>query len=308
MLPLSRFLVGMTMLAAHPLMAAQDESVSVSAPSGAPAEIIVTGERAEQVRAVRALTSELVIPARIDKPFARFHQPFCPATVGIKTDYALVINGLMRASAKAVGAPVAAEDCQPNALLMFAKDGPSAIDELRVDQAWLFARVPPSKIREMAGPGEMTYAWNTTELRGVDGKPLRIVEVEVGIPPTKREVILNEQFQTGRLNPPIRMDVMGAAVLIDLDHVGGKTLEQLAAYATIRLLATVRDREPDEVGTVPSVLSLFTQPEQAPAGLTRFDLSLLRAFYAMRPNERSAAILDSTARYYLSDKVEKAAN
>lgn len=268
------------------------------------ADIVVTGDRAEQVRAVRALTSELVIPARIDKPFARFHQPFCPATVGIKTDYALVINGLMRANAKAVGAPVAAEDCQPNALLMFAKDGPTAIEQLREDQAWLFKGVPPSKLETMAGPDDMTYAWSTSEVRGVDGRPMRVVMI--GSPP--REVAVNEQFQTGRLNPPIRMDVMGAAVLIDLDHVGGKTLEQLAAYATIRLLATVRDREADEVSAVPSVLSLFTQPEQAPAGLTRFDLSLLRAFYAMRPNERSSAILDTTARYYLSDKIEALAD
>ncbi|MCL4673306.1 MAG: hypothetical protein KJZ64_10310, partial [Sphingomonadaceae bacterium] len=173
-----------------------------------------------------------------------------------------------------------------------------AIEQLREDQAWLFKGVPPSKIREMAGPGDMTYAWSTSEVRGVDGRPFRIVPILGG------EIAINEQFQTGRLSPPIRMDVMGAAVLIDLDHVGGKTLEQLAAYATIRLLATVRDREPGETSTVPSVLSLFTQPEQAPAGLTRFDLSLLRAFYAMRPNERSSAILDTTARYYLSDKVE----
>ena len=308
MFPLSRFLAGVAMVAAQPVLAAQDEPAPVAAEARDPADIVVTGERAEQVRAVRALTSELVIPARIDKPFARFHQPFCPATVGIKTDYALVINGLMRDNAKEVGAPVGAENCTPNALLMFAKDGPSAIDELRVDQAWLFAEVPPSKIRQMAGPGEMTYAWNTTELRGVDGKPLRIVEVEVGIPPTKREVILNEQYQNSRLSPPIRMDVRGAAVLIDLDHVGGKTLGQPAAYATIRLLPTVRDREPGEVSAVPSVLSLFTQPDQAPAGLTRFDLGLLRAFYAMRPNERSAAILDATARYYLSDKVEVTEN
>ncbi|MFN4113365.1 MAG: hypothetical protein ACK4GD_05445 [Sphingomonadaceae bacterium] len=297
-------LASLSGIGAGAAMAEQDNPSVLTAPPRAPADIIVTGDREEQVRAVRALTSDLVIPARIDKPFARFHQPFCPATVGIKTDYAVVINGLMRANAKEVGAPVGAEDCTPNALLMFAKDGSSAIEQLREDQAWLFKGVPPSKIREMAGPGEMTYAWSTSEVRGVDGRPMRIVMI--GDPP--REAAVNEQFQTGRLNPPIRMDVMGAAVLIDLDHVGGKTLEQLAAYATIRLLATVRDREPDEVGTVPSVLSLFTQPEQAPAGLTRFDLSLLRAFYAMRPNERATAILDTTARYYLSDKVEEAAN
>lgn len=295
---LKKYLVSCALLSLHVNLHAQENPVPSPAQTQSQSSIVVTGDRAEQVRAVRALTTELVIPARIDKPFARFHQPFCPATVGIKTDYALVINGLMRTNAKEVGAPVGADDCTPNALLMFAKDGPGAIEQLREDQAWLFKGVPPSKIREMAGPGDMTYAWSTSEVRGVDGRPFRIVPILGG------EIAINEQFQTGRLSPPIRMDVMGAAVLIDLDHVGGKTLEQLAAYATIRLLATVRDREPGETSTVPSVLSLFTQPEQAPAGLTRFDLSLLRAFYAMRPNERSSAILDTTARYYLSDKVE----
>lgn len=288
---LKRFICGLCLLAVSGTAQAED-----------PSSIIVTGDRDEQARAVRSLTSDLVIPARIDKPFARFHQPFCPATVGIKTDYALVINGLMRANARQVGAPVGAEDCTPNALLMFAKDGPGAIEQLREDQAWLFKGVPPSKIREMAGPGDMTYAWSTSEVRGVDGSPMKIVQIG----DIKRDAYLNDQYQSGRLNGTIRMDVMGAAVLIDLDHVGGKTLEQLAAYATMRLLATVRDREPDEVGAVPSVLSLFTQPEQAPAGLSRFDLALLRAFYAMRPNERSAAILDATARYYLSDRFEVA--
>ena len=296
-------LFSLAVLAAPTGLAAQDNTAPAEPQTKPVPSIVVTGDREEQVRAVRALTSDLVIPARIDKPFARFHQPFCPAAVGIKTDYALVINGLMRANAKEVGAPVGAEDCTPNALLMFAKDGPAAIEQLREDQVWLFAGLPPSKLEAIAGPDDMTFAWNTTELRGVDGSPLKIVQI--GDVP--RDVYLNDQYQSGRLNGTVRMDVMGAAVLIDLDHVGGKTLEQLAAYATIRLLATVRDREPDEARAVPSVLSLFTQPDQAPAGLTRFDLSLLRAFYAMRPNERSAAILDATARYYLSDKVEVAA-
>ncbi|MFN4114332.1 MAG: hypothetical protein ACK4GD_10370, partial [Sphingomonadaceae bacterium] len=85
MFPLSRFLAGLAMVAAQPVLAALDEPAPASAEARDPADIVVTGERAEQVRAVRALTSELVIPARIDKPFARFHQPFCPATVGIKT-------------------------------------------------------------------------------------------------------------------------------------------------------------------------------------------------------------------------------
>lgn len=292
----------LALLTVPAVLAAQDNPAPHEAVDGQRASIVVTGEREQQARTIRELTSDVIIPARIDKPFARFHQQFCPATVGIKTDYAFVLNGLMRANANTVGAPVGAEDCTPNALLMFARDGPSAIAQLREDQAWLFAGLPPSKLEAMAGPDDMTYAWNTTELRGVDGSPMKIVQI--GDVP--RDAYLNDQYQSGRLNGTVRMDVMGAAVLIDLDHVGGKTLEQLAAYATMRLLASVRDREPGEVSMVPSVLSLFTQPDQAPAGLTRFDLSLLRAFYALRPNERSSAIRDATARYYLSDRIEVA--
>lgn len=265
-------------------------------------EIVVSGSQHKEVQTVRSFTTLVTRPARIDKPIARFYQPFCPVVIGIKTQYASMLIDRISMNARNVGARVANEDCRPNVLLIFAHNGRETVETLRDEQPWLFANLLHSEVKRIFENSDTTYAWHTTELRGVDGKQLRIEEVEIGNPPMKREVIINQQYQTGRLNPPIRMDMSGAVLLIDMDYLNGKSLEQLADYATMRLLASTEGVSAEDAPLLSTILSLFSAPETAPLSLTRFDISYLRAIYSMRPNAKSDSIRDATVRAYLNDQ------
>lgn len=254
--------------------------------------IVVTGERAPETEVVRAQVESITRPARIDKPLARFHQPFCPTTIGIKEEYAAFLTERLRENAGEVGTPLASTNCDPNALLIFARDSAKTIQEMRKEQPWLFNNMLDQEWGKIVAGTGATHAWQSTEVRGVDGKFFRTIEIIVF--GQRKEVTVNDQYQSGRLNQPIRMDVTGAVVLIDIAHLPGKTLDQIADYATMRLLAPVEDIAANDAAAVPSILTLFTAPDTAPAGLTEFDNAYLRAFYALRPNANSLAIRDAT--------------
>ncbi|MDZ4277033.1 MAG: hypothetical protein U0995_13395 [Erythrobacter sp.] len=275
----------------------EDDVLIPDAPSpGDEHAIVVTGDREKQDRAVRDLTRQVTARARIDKPLSRFYQPMCLKIIGIKPDYAGVLAERIEDNARKAGAPIGREGCTPNALLIFTKDGREAVETLRQDEPWLFTGLLDREFTRMMAGNGAAFAWETVELKGVDGRPIRIQQLEIN--GSRRDVPINEQFQTGRLNPPIRLDTSGSVVLIDIGHIPGKTLVQLADYATVRLISPGEDAPPGVEYGISTILSLFTAPEIAPPELTRFDMSYLKALYQLRPNAKAVSILDATAAAY----------
>jgi hypothetical protein len=82
-----------------------------------------------------------------------------------------------------------------------------------------------------------------------------------------------------RLSLPISVEVTGSVVMIELAQANGKTLTQLADYATMRTLANTNGLDPQSVPAAPTILTLF-QDEDAPAELTQFDRSLISGLYS----------------------------
>lgn len=298
--------LSLALLAAGPAFGQDAADPAAGAAQEAPGDldILVTGDRLKQEAAIRSLTAEITRPPRIDKPLPRFYQPFCLKVIGFKPDYAAIVVERITGNASELGVSVGGRDCTPNALLIFTDDAGKAVKTLHKQEPWLFADLFEHQIeRALAGSGA-AYAWQTTETRGVDGKPFRIVEYDCLGRCPKIEMELNEQYQTGRLNQPIRMDVRGAVVLIDNAHLPGKTLDQLADYATMRLLASIDDVSADEAVAVPTILSLFTAPDSAPPDLSRFDRSYLRALYSLRPNAAPLSLRDATVRTWFREAEE----
>ncbi|MDZ4307918.1 hypothetical protein [Allopontixanthobacter sp.] len=279
-------------LAASPPVLAQERSAADPVQSQ---EIIVEGDRASEEKAVRQLAGDITRRPPIDKPVSRFYDPFCLHIIGLKSDYAIAIGDRIKDNARAAGAPVAAENCTPNALLIFTKNGRSTVEELREEEPWLFTNLLDYEYRRIIDGDIAAHAWQTTELRGVDGKKLEYQIIN------GREVAVNNQYQTGRLNAPNRLDMVGAVVLIDVAYLPGKTLHQLADYASLRLLASVDELPPEKAGSLDTILNLFVAPENAPDELTRFDRGYLRAVYGLRPNAGSLSIRDAAVRGYFNE-------
>jgi hypothetical protein len=264
-------------------------------------EILVMGDGRSEAEAIRDLVAVVTKRDPSNKPLPRFYQPFCPLVLGIRADYASLLVERIRSNAREAGALVAIGKCQPNALLILTRHAGNSLKELRSEQPWLFTDMSETDATRLLEDSKQVFAWQTSEIRGSDGKPIRTVEVEIGMPPVRRELTVNDQWQAGRLNQPIRVDVSGAIVLFDSRYLPGKTLIQLADYASMRLLASTDDVPAEAAASIPTILSLFTAPEGAPPALTPFDLGYLRARYSLRPNANPLAIKDATVKSYTQE-------
>lgn len=110
----------------------------------------------------------------------------------------------------------------------------------------------------------------------------------------KVEVATNSQFSSGRLQSLIRSDINGTIVVFDRDRANGRTVQQLADYATFRVLAPVQDYATVPPDALPSILMLFADGADAPDGLTEFDWAYLVAYYKLDRGAKVSAVHDAT--------------
>lgn len=259
-------------------------------------EIVVEGERQAQEAAVRALAKEVTGHLKVGRPLPRFFEPMCLAVGGINPEFAGAFAQRITDNARRADVPIAEGKCQPNALVVFAKDGRAQLEKVRKQHKWIFTGLGESRIKDILASRDPAFAWQLTEIRGVDGRRFD-TEGGGGMP-------LNRQYQTGRLNQPIRSDVVGAVVVFDSSAIGGISAVQLADYASIRLLAPTQEIDSVNEEGMSTIMSLFLTPETAPDEMTEFDLAYLRGVYQLKPNSPGTAVYGAAARSYRRDPVD----
>lgn len=259
-------------------------------------EIVVEGERQAQEAAVRALAKEVTGHLKVGRPLPRFFEPMCLAVGGINPEFAGAFAQRITDNARRADVPIAEGKCQPNALVVFAKDGREQLQKVRKQHKWIFTGLGESRIKDILASRDPAFAWQLTEIRGVDGRRFD-TEGGGGLP-------LNRQYQTGRLNQPIRSDVVGAVVVFDSSAIAGISAVQLADYASIRLLAPTQEIDSVNEEGMSTIMSLFLTPDTAPDEMTEFDLAYLRGVYQLKPNSPGTAVYGAAARSYRRDPVD----
>ena len=91
---------------------------------------------------------------------------------------------------------------------------------------------------------------------------------------------------------PVRLDIASVVVLFDVDQVHGRTLYQLADYATMRGLARTRPSQRAEA----SILALFDRADGGPGELTAFDRAYLASLHGNIPNIAGAQVIGGVSR------------
>ena len=259
-------------------------------------EIVVEGERQAQEAAVRALAKEVTGHLKVGRPLPRFFEPMCLAVGGINPEFAGAFAQRITDNARRADVPIAEGKCQPNALVVFAQDGRAQLQKVRKQHKWIFTGLGESRIKDILASRDPAFAWQLTEIRGVDGRRFD-TEGGGGLP-------LNRQYQTGRLNQPIRSDVVGAVVVFDSSAIAGISAVQLADYASIRLLAPTQEIDSVNEEGMSTIMSLFLTPDTAPDEMTEFDLAYLRGVYQLKPNSPGTAVYGAAARSYRRDPVD----
>lgn len=228
-----------------------------------------------------------------DEPLARFEDPVCPGIAGLREDAAEFMVGRIRANLEAFGRRLApAGDCKPNLVVAFVQSGQDFVDALARQNGWLFAEMSQDARQAVLAETGPARVLLRVRARSRDGMPIARRENLVDLPQTEMWMAHSKIYTA------TRNDIFSALVLFDRDAVDGRTIEQLADYATFRALTETLPQTAETRRD--SILALFDPGGASPAGLTEFDRAYLGELYKGVPNipatARIAALEKATGR------------
>ncbi len=254
----------------------------------ADAEIVVQGELEQAEQQVDNLTRAITRRPRTDRPIARRYGGICVGVSGMSAEFAHVLIERIEANARDIGVHILGDGCTINTLVAFTRNSRAEIERLRKDEPWLFATLLDYEYERILRGNGAVQSWQSTQLKGADGREFSTVSI------AGREVQQNTQFFASNRTQQLRVDVEGAIVVFDNAFVPGKSIQQLADYATMRLFAPTDDVSEGSPGSMETILSLFAADGVAPDGLTSFDRAYLGALYRLPPTARGEAVRDAT--------------
>jgi len=255
--------------------------------------IVVEADRPYSAEEVKSLARKIGSKIDLLRPFPRFNEPLCLDVAGLKDEYRDSFVRRVTENARIAGLKIAKPDCRPNAMILFADDSRQQLIHLRKHKRDLFGDMPRSEFKTMLAARDRVYAWQIIELADVDGRQLDIgTSVDIG---TVGVPVLRT-FATGRLSPQSRLITKSSVVVIDRSQIDGKTAEQLADYATMRLIAPIGELPEAAAEGPTTIMTLFQDPAAAPPSMTAIDMAFLESVYKVRPTGPSGFVFVETAK------------
>lgn len=274
-----------------------------AAPASA-AEPIESGQVGSPVEraSARAFVDAITVP--IGGQVARFHEPLCPLSRGLPTDYNEVVEERVRTIARGAGIPVARRrQCLPNLIVMVANDGDAVTALLRRERPDIFSGLESIDIRRAIDAAGPVRSWQSSVTRRAEGAPI----ADSRDSSLAQDVHLHHGLPAGLMREPTRRDLRLAVVLFSVDAIDGLTLMQIADHAAMRGLAATRPA-PDADGR--SILALFDDRAAGRAAVpsaTRWDVAYLRALYRLSGAANAGFQRSSVARLIAEDLAENPA-
>jgi hypothetical protein len=264
--------------------------------------IVVTGERepptesqvTEQARNVSIVGNPL------DEPLPRFEDRVCPGVLGLTNEAAEYINQRIRYNAEQFDLRIAPDDgtCEPNFIVAFVDDAQNTLVDLARRNGYMLAGLSVTQRGELLDAPGAARVWSNVLARTRDGMPVPSQRDARGAPERQGSTFAGSDAAGNPLTasysmgvPPVaagwnahskiymatREDIVSVMVLFDRAQVRGKSLLQLADYATMRGLALTRETSGEH--SAPTILSLFDGDGPKPDRLTPFDLGYLGSLY-----------------------------
>lgn len=269
-------------------------SVSASAQQDA-SEIVVEGARypPEQAKQISTdILSDFGV-AQANAPAARWTEPVCLKVIGLSDRQSAIVEARIREVAVTVRAPIARGKCSGNAVVSFTGDGAQVTGEI--------VRRDPNRLREVPEALRSRYVtdtmparwWYSTGIGAADGMAASSVgppgvfyegadtgATALGMSGEEGTVVTH---RSSMVSTQTARSIRSATVVIDARQTGGASIETLADFAALVLLAEVK---PGARSSSISVLAAFGGYDP-PKGLTDWDLAFLKALYRI-PLDRTA--------------------
>lgn len=277
----------LTAAAALPATAQVGVRASTAAEPPSQESVVVQGQRKAVIEQLRNL-----IARNKSDQLARFESRVCPMVIGMPRDWTAIMTRMIRRNIESVGAEVDKPGCRPNGLVIFIDRPVELVRALEKEEPGLLG-MHPRTVANLIQAGGPAISWHVTQTMGAAGEELQSGTFD-GVPGNfggnTNAVPVTRGITSSRLYTPVRQDMMLAMVVIEKGRTEGKTLRQIADFATMHLLLEVKPNAGQKDPS--SILSLF-EPRatgiSTPMRLSRFDRGALTGFYAQRMNNLSSA-------------------
>ena len=261
------------------LMSAASAAPTMPAPES---PIVVQGvhDRDQKIsRFIKELT-----PAPVGGQISRFDAPVCPAVAGVSAEQQAYIEGRLRRIAATVGIAVAARNCDPNVILVVARNKNDLLKQLEKHRPEYFPASWSSwHIHELEHDPDPVAAWQFEGQFWADGRPIAGETTASGISDILQLQRTIEPLT--RLKPSARRAFVTAIVIVQHDALTGLTTTQLADYTAMRAFART-DPKKLRAASSDTILGVLDAPmgSAVPLTLTAWDVAFLKAFYASNKN------------------------
>ena len=261
--------------------------------------IVVEGERAVQEKEIENAVGEIAMRGRsLWEPMTRFQKPLCVNVTGLGTEFNDQVAERIRTNTRDANFTVDKPGCKTNALVIVVKNPNRLIERLREENPTLFNAKVNQKIKRAQRLGDAAIFWSAEQISQPNGRPIVAAESPAG---AVGEAIFGNADQgapvtsrlgTSRFKINYSIEKVFSVIVFDVEKLGGVHLDQLADYATMRMLADPQPTvEMDEESRAQTILTLFDMdPYEAPQQMTQLDRAFLRGLYTMRPNQPSTRL------------------
>ncbi|MGH6613054.1 hypothetical protein [Sphingomonas sp.] len=245
-------------------------------------EIVVTGVR-DPEREINDFVQAFT-PGSTLSQLSRFEWAVCPMTTGVSPAQKLVVVDRFRKVAKAAGVRIAGDGCAPNVLVIVTPDKRGLLEALFLKHPDYFTDLSKAERRALVESTEPGIAWH------LKGPPQSADGMELQYDSGTGYYVNHTTRSLSRLSFASRPQFAAAIVMVENRALDGLTVNQLADYAAMRTLIRV-DPTKLKNSAAPTILKILEAPmgSEIPLGLTKWDLGVLRGFYASDPNVTAAS-------------------
>lgn len=282
---MKRYLMGAILLPVAAALLGAGAAAAQAPPSGEnEQEITVTGRNERLTTTLKSVLSETGFGQ-----IGRYEDPVCPGVTGLPENHAAVVVGLIRSNAEQAGLRLKEEGCRPNAVAIFTADPAALVKGLKTRDRSMFGEMSDAEIDALAATAGPVISWRGVETRSHDGSmPNRADSVNGETVAGRGPLVIRNAMAT-RNAENVRQDIRMSIAAIEAPAIRGKTLQQLADFATLHLFLDL-DAQAARAAGRSSILSLFdTGPGAAPAALTAFDKGMLKGLYGDTKNNVSSS-------------------
>jgi len=286
-------------------------------------EVVVDPRRLED--AAEAFVDEIADPVG-RRGMARWHRGVCIGVANLRPDMAQHLIDRVSDVVRGLGLMSHEPPCHPTILIIATTDADAFAEQFIAMRPVLFRpggagmTHGPAALERFRNSDQVVRWWTVSQPTDSDtGQPVVRMPGQCNqtcSPPNGSGTSVYDFAPNTVVRSPsrqssqYRQDLKRTFVIVDVDRLGGVTLDQLGDYIAMVSLAQI---DPDaDTGRFETILNLFDEPD-AVDGLSGWDQAYLAGLYGVtwtriNQNSQVRAISDTIAREYRQDRAAEARN